>query len=62
MRASALAGRSPPFPEDGRTRLIDFPVEKVVLARPGVDLAPANLASKAAGMFVGVMLPRRGIG
>jgi hypothetical protein len=60
--SSALAGRPPPFPEDGGIHLIDFPVEKVVMARPRVDLAAAHFASEVAGMLVGVMLPRRRIG
>lgn len=59
---SALAGCLPPLAEHRRTRLVDLPVEEVVLARPRVDLAPAHLATEGAGMLVGVMLPRRGIG
>jgi hypothetical protein len=52
----------PSFPEYGRLRLIDFPIEKVVIAGPGVNLDPTNLASKAAGMPGRMLLPGRGVG
>jgi hypothetical protein len=52
---------APPFAETGRIRLVDLPIEKLVIAGPGMDLAPANLATEAAGMLVLVMFPRRGV-
>jgi hypothetical protein len=47
--AAELRSR-PPFAEDRRLRLIDFPIEEVVIAGPGVDLDPADFASEASGM------------
>lgn len=52
----------PSFAEDGRLRLIDFPIEKFVIAGPGVDFDPANLASEAPGMRGRMLLLRRSIG
>ena len=51
----------PPFPKDGRLRLIDFPIEKIVIAGPRVDFAPANLTAETAGMLVWMLLPCRGV-
>jgi hypothetical protein len=53
---------TPPFPKDGRLRLIDFPIEEIVVARPRVDLDPANLTAETAGMLVWMLLPCRGVG
>jgi hypothetical protein len=36
----------PPFSKDGRLRLIDLPIEKIIIARPHVDLSPANLTAE----------------
>ena len=52
----------PPFPKGGRLRLIDFPIEKSVVARPRVDLDSANLTAETAGMLVWMLLPCRGVG
>jgi hypothetical protein len=51
----------PPFPKDRRLRLIDLPVEKIIIARPRVNFDPANLAAEAAGMLGWMLLPRRGV-
>jgi hypothetical protein len=42
--------------------VIDFPVEKIVIAGPGVDLGLANLTLETAGMPVCVLLPGRSVG
>jgi hypothetical protein len=42
--------------------MIDFPVEKIIIAGPGVDLGLANLTLETAGMPVGMLLPCRGVG
>src|SRR5205085_12012083 len=61
-RAPICAGfLTPPFPKDGRIHLVDFPTEKIVIARPRVDLARANLTAETAGMLVGVLLPCRDV-
>ena len=52
---------APPFPKDGRLRLLDFPAEEIMLARPGVDLDPANLAVETAGTLAWMRLPCRGV-
>src|SRR5712671_8205893 len=52
---------TPPFPKHGRPRLVDFPVEKIIIARPRVDLAPANLTAETARMLVWMLLPCRGV-
>jgi len=52
----------PPFPKGGRTRLINFPIEKIVIARPRVDFAPANLAAESARMLVRMLFPSCGVG
>jgi hypothetical protein len=52
---------SPSFAKDGRFHLIDLPIEKVVIARPRVHPAPANVTAECAGMLVGMMLPCRGV-
>jgi hypothetical protein len=57
----ALIGYPPPFPKDGRIRLIDFPIEKIVIAGPRMDLDPANLADETAIMLVRMMFPCRGV-
>jgi len=49
-RACARLRVFPPFPEYGRLRLIDFPIEKVIVARPGVHFDAANFASEIAGV------------
>jgi len=61
-----LAGRGacwsrPPFPKHGRVRLIDFPIEKIIIAGPRVDLGPANLAAETARMLVWMPLPCRDV-
>jgi hypothetical protein len=62
VMASGMLGWSPlPFPKDGRLRLIDFPIEKIIIARPRVYLGPANLTAETARMFVGMLLPCRGV-
>ena len=57
----AVSWSTPPFAKDGRFRLIHFPAEEIMVARPGVDLDPANLAAETAGTLVWVRLPRRGV-
>jgi hypothetical protein len=52
---------SPPSPEGGRLHLIDFPIEKIIIARPRMDLAPANLTSEISGLLVSMLLPCRGV-
>jgi hypothetical protein len=52
---------TPPFPKDGRLRLIDFPIEEIIIARPRVDLGPANLTAETARMLVWMLLPCRGV-
>ena len=52
---------SPPFPKDGRVRLIDLPIEKIIIARPRVDFGPANLTAEIAGMPVRMLLPGRDV-
>src|SRR3954451_24961881 len=39
---------TPPFAKHGRLHLVDFPIEKVVIARPRVDFCRANLTPEAA--------------
>ena len=51
----------PPFSKDRRLRLVDFPVEKIIVARPCVNFDAANLAAEAAGMLGWMLLPRRGV-
>jgi hypothetical protein len=51
----------PPFPKHGRLRLIDFPIEKFIIARPRVDLHPANFAAETTGVLVRMLLPSRGV-
>src|ERR1700690_2710085 len=51
----------PPFPKDGRLRLIDFPIEELIIAGPSVDLDPANLTTETARMLVWMQLPCRGV-
>jgi hypothetical protein len=46
----------PPFPEYGRVRLVDFPIEKIIIARPRMDFRPANLAAETARMLVWMLL------
>src|SRR5882724_486502 len=61
-----MAGRDacwsrPPFPKDGRVRLIDFPIEKIIIAGPRVDLGRANLAAETARMLAWMPLPCRDV-
>lgn len=51
----------PPFPKDGRRYLIDLPIKKSIIAGPGVDFAPANLAAETAGVLVWMLLPDCGV-
>jgi hypothetical protein len=55
------AWSAPPFPKHRRHRLIDFPLEKFIIARPRVDLHPANLAAETTGVLVWMLLPSRGV-
>ena len=48
-KPTSARGR-PPFSEFARLRLIDLPIEEIVIAGPGVDFDPANLAGETAGM------------
>jgi hypothetical protein len=41
--------------------LVDFPIEKIIIAGPGVDFGPANLAAETAGMLVWMLLPGRDV-
>jgi hypothetical protein len=41
--------------------MIDFPVEKIIIAGPDVDLGLANLTFETAGMPVGMLLPCRSV-
>jgi hypothetical protein len=52
---------SPPFPKAARHGLIDFPIEKIIIARPRVDLDPANLTTETARVLVWMLLPYRGV-
>ena len=62
VAASTTACQSlPPFPKDGRLRLVDLPIEKIIIARPRVDLGPANLTAETARMLVWMLLPCRGV-
>src|ERR1700749_4476082 len=51
----------PPFAEAGRIHFIDFHIEKLVIARPRMDIAPTNLTAETARMLVFVMLPCGGV-
>jgi hypothetical protein len=51
----------PPFPKDRRLRLVDLPVEEIIISRPRVNFYPANLAAEAAGMLARMLFPRRGV-
>lgn len=51
----------PPFTEDACFRLIDLPIEKIIIAGPRVDFDPANLTAETAGMPGWMLLPRRGV-
>ena len=61
-RTAMRCGSTPPFSKSGRLRLIDFPIEKVIIARPRVDLARANLTPEAAGILVWMLLHRCAVG
>src|SRR5271169_1064651 len=52
---------SPPSPKGGRLRLIDFPIEKIIIASPGVDLASANLTSEVSRLLVCMLFSGRGV-
>jgi hypothetical protein len=51
----------PPFSKHGRSGLIDFPIEKIVVARPRVDLGLANLTLETAKMLIWMLLPCRSV-
>ena len=51
----------PPFPKTARHRLIDFPIEEIIIARPRVDLGPANLTAETTRMLVWMPLPCRDV-
>src|SRR5690242_9534295 len=51
----------PPFPKHGRFRLIDFPIEKIIVAGPSVNLDPANLTAETSRMLGWMLLPCRGV-
>ena len=51
----------PPFPKDRRLRLIDFPIEKFIIAGPRVDLGRANLTLETAKMLIWMLLPCRSV-
>lgn len=55
--APHYACSAPPFAKGGRIHFTDFPIKKVVIARPRVDLAPANLTTETARVLELVMLP-----
>jgi hypothetical protein len=52
---------SPPFPKGGRSGLINFPIEKIIIARPHVDLGLANLTLETAKMLIWMLLPCRSV-
>jgi hypothetical protein len=56
------ATSTPPSPKATRLHLVDFPTEKLVIARPGVDLGRADLTAETAGMLVWMPLLCRGVG
>ena len=41
--------------------MVDFPIEKIIIARPRVDFAPANLAGETARMLAWMLFPGRGV-
>jgi hypothetical protein len=57
-----LGSSAPPFPKGGRTRLVDFPPEEIIIAGPRMDLGPANLTAETAGLLGEMPLPCRGVG
>ena len=60
--AAAMSARGrPPLAEVGPLRLVDLPIEKIIIARPRVDFAPANFTVEAAGMPGRMLLPCRGV-
>jgi hypothetical protein len=61
LAGRGACGSRPPFPKHGRVRLIDFPIEKIIIAGPRVDLGPANLAAETARMLVWMPLPCRDV-
>ena len=61
VAAAASARGRPPLAEVGPLRLVDLPVEEIIIARPRVDFAPANLAVETAGMPGWMLLPCRGV-
>lgn len=52
---------APPSAKARGLRLVDFPIEKIIVAGPRVDLAPANLASEISRLLVCMLLPCRGV-
>src|SRR5271163_4663521 len=66
-RRPASARSRPPFTELGRIRLVDLPVEEIVVAGPRVNQAAADFASEAAGtlgrlLFLGHAVGQRATG
>jgi hypothetical protein len=57
----AESTQTPPLPKDGCLRLIDFPIEEIIIARPRVDFGRANLTAETARMLVWMVLPCRGV-
>ena len=51
----------PALAEDGRGRLIDLPVEEIVIAGPCVDFCAADFACESAGMPRRMLLLRCGV-
>jgi hypothetical protein len=61
MAAAASARGRPPLAEVGPLRLVDLPIEKIIIAGPGVDFAPADLTVETAGVPGRMLLPCRGV-
>jgi len=51
----------PPFAEVGPLRLVDLPIEKIIIAGPRMNFAVANLTVETAGMPGWMLLPCRGV-
>ena len=58
---TSVCWSAPPFPKHGRLRVSDFPIEKLIIARPRVDLHSANLAAETTRVLVRMLLPSRGV-
>jgi hypothetical protein len=52
---------APSFAKAGRIHFIDFPIEKLVVAGPRMNLASANLTAETTRMLVWVVLPYGGV-